>query len=1491
MFKRSPGRKKKEHSQPSFPSPPPPPPPPPLPLSNDDDDDNSSMKRFFSVRPSPNQNKRKVLHQREMARIVSSMDEEGSLFDDNDSLLLSQNYQYNTDNEDDDYQNDNASVDNYYDNASLKRRFRLSPKRDKRKSQPSPSFLALHPTSSSGSFDDIYKGLGDNIRQVFSSSPSLQENESVILYGVRNHNQEKQKGKRSKFKLFRKKKKNRNQMVPKLSEQVGSYELDPVTNIAQFHTSVSQEEDAQFSNGSAWNTPIEHVTYNKSEDDDDDDDDDWTTSFPTDPFDGFEVDSIGKEFNNVVSQKKESMNIADNNGMIPIRQIHVDNHHYSSSENQVISEMSKYDNYSKSLVQALEVEQSHSRTPVNHLKHPDDVQWSHDNASIASSMGDSLNTFQDLPLMHMQDFMKLDESDRVQAYCDLFTMAGAMMRDVEEKREEIFLLARQVDELHKRVRDVEDSKSQMHQKNEAHREEVKMLQTEVESKNVVIENLKRAMDEWKSQEEQRAEKIVQNSSIKPSDNMDFSKVSELKDLKETIKTQKKKIEEKDKEIRMKNLIIDEQTMQLKSSRRDTNENEVTIRELKDSLNLKEFLWNDVKQQLATEKKKRKKLKRAYLRKVEADTSGLIARSRASDPANDGMDLKRDTSSQGLDLQNDSDLGLDIVLSISDEIDAKQDDEIVATNIVTRSEDKHISSDGQSNKPNDSSFTLKISDAIQRFTPNPSVQKTGVSAGSVAVAKMNSLKDSVGVSSYMNSHRKHIEQTGIVKKHIAVFNGNMELSTNTNSISKPELPTDIEKLSKQLQERDHLIESMKDSHSVEVNNLMAQKIQLEDRLTNLERLYDEAHMKLGILEAQKATGDSSSSSNKSQLVTTEDSDPSPDQSSTLLDKHARIESKDSVFVNVDNDVDDTTTIQSHSKDRNITTSSEPQASSEPTEERKEQVQSNEEQKEGRSEQSTSQSQEIAVMHRQQKLLVAKIKSLEDEVDTVSGLLEETILSMREKENDDAPQDPPGKRASDYSDEDVQQLERICKLHQLTIIRQRKQARAILTELENAKVEVKKHQIESKAQEDKISILESQFAELNQAMDQNKFLDTDESTENSPKISKSSIIKIDAGYLSSLEAKSGMSVELTNQIKELKIRNETLQEKLSMQSDINEKLDDLTLKLQAKDMEISVLKEKIDGLNTLGRHDSTRAFPSRGRSPAFGSNIQDARRSPDLRRSPSFGSRVLSRNESNNSLISLDYSTSDDDGEKRESKYSKLKIIIAKRDETIAHLKDKISNLEKTQPSGKGYILDLRKISLLQELLEASVRRLNLVITRQNELNDVDNKANDSSGFILSFGDKLSLLHDNMKISLHLIESRLANELESLNSGKEIVSMDEGVLARFDRCLDSLHESEQEIMIHLEKLNIEFNRHKMHVEVKDEVITTLIRKDNEQKDNIDNLEMELKVFKGLSEYQSVNLGMINRLKECSRLEQELEEKERVIQRLNNVIEEYRSYEDKQ
>ena len=1528
MFKRSPkpingSRKKKEHTQPAFAPPPPPPPPPPLPRYKDDDDDNVSLKRFFT-RSSPKRDKRKILNPQEVARIASSMDEDDSLFDDNDSLLLSQNYQYNTDNEDDGNGDDNDN-----DNSSLnRRRFRFSPKRDKRKSQPSPSFLALNPTSSSGSFDDIYKGLNDNLHQVFSSSSSLHDDESMILYGVRNHShdsqpeheqqqqqqQGKEQGKRSKFNIFRnhsKRNKRRNINVSKLSNQRGgSYELDPVMNVAQFHPSTSQkEEDISFPNDIAWDTQVDH-DHNKDNvsNYDDDDDDDWTTSFPTDPFDGFEVDSIGKEFNNA-SQPNESKGPDKNNGMIPIRQIHVENH--DPSENRILSEMvKKYDIYSKSLVQALEVEQS--RTPVNPLQHPGDIQWNQDNASIASSMGDSLNTFQDLPLMHIQDFMKLDESDRVQAYCDLFTMAGAMMREVEEKREDIFVLARQVDELHKRVRDVEDSKSKMHQNNEAHREEVKMLQAEVESRNVVIENLKRAMDEWKSQEEQRVEAIAHNTNLKPSEDIDTLNDSEVNELKETIKAQKKKIEEKDKEIRMKNLIIDEQTMQLKSARRDTNENEVTIRELKDSLSLKEFLFEDVKKQLATEKKKRKKLKRAYLRKEEADTSDLIARSRTSDPVEQGNNAPEN------DLQNDSDLGLDIVLSNSDEIDAKPNDVIapsnekIDANTDNRSEDKYLSSSKKSDKASITApTTKKISDAIQRFTPNLGIQKTGVTAGSVAAAAAYAVKNSVltpggvpiGVS-YSQLNRKQIEQSGIVKKHIAAFSGNIGQLSGSSSISQKPLPSDVEKLSRQLRERDHLIESLKDSHSVEVGSLMAQKIQLEDRLRKLERLNDDANAKLDAMEAEKATDahteqnvlhESNASSIKSKAVTTEKSISSPERSSILPDKHTRNELEDSILVNSDNDVDDTTKNQSHSEDRNISTSSEPQASSEPTEERKEQVQNSEVQKQGSKDPSTSQTQDIEVMRRQQKMLIAKIKSLEEEVDTVSGLLEETILSMRENANDDAPQDTLGKRASDYSDEDVQQLERICKLHQLTIIRQRKQARSILKELESAQVDANKYQNECKAQEEKISILESQFAELNQAMDKNNIY-TDESPDSSPRNSKSSIVKIDVGYLSSLEAKSGMSAELTNQIKELKIRNETLQEKLSMQSDINEKLDDLTLKLQAKDMEISALKEKIDTSNMLGRTDSARSFPNRGRSPSFRTNVQDPRRSPELRRSPSFGSRVISRNASNNSLISLDYSTSDDDGEKGEIK-SKLKIIIAKRDETIALLKEKISNLEKAQPSAKGHVLDLRKISLLQELLEASVRRFNLIITRaegvdgnQNEFFDSDSKAQDSRMFILSFGDKLSLLHDYMMISLHLIESRLANELESLNSGKEIVSMDEGVIARFDRSLDSLRESEQEIMVQLEKLNIEFNQHKMHLEAKDEVITTLIRKDNEQKDSIDHLEMELKVFKGLSEYQSVNLGMINRLKECSRLEQELEEKERVIQRLNNVIEEYRSYENK-
>eukprot|EP00979_Chaetoceros_neogracilis_P017877 scaffold10443_cov267-Chaetoceros_neogracile.AAC.1 len=58
-------------------------------------------------------------------------------------------------------------------------------------------------------------------------------------------------------------------------------------------------------------------------------------------------------------------------------------------------------------------------------------------ASVSSSIGASIETADDLPVLHMADFMKLSEAERVQAYCDLFEVAADTMKDLEEKRQEI----------------------------------------------------------------------------------------------------------------------------------------------------------------------------------------------------------------------------------------------------------------------------------------------------------------------------------------------------------------------------------------------------------------------------------------------------------------------------------------------------------------------------------------------------------------------------------------------------------------------------------------------------------------------------------------------------------------------------------------------------------------------------------------------------------------------------------------------------------------------------------------------------------------------------------------------------------------------------------------------------------------------------------------------------------------------------------------------
>lgn len=207
-----------------------------------------------------------------------------------------------------------------------------------------------------------------------------------------------------------------------------------------------------------------------------------------------------------------------------------------------------------------------------------------------------------------------------------------------------------------------------------------------------------------------------------------------------------------------------------------------------------------------------------------------------------------------------------------------------------------------------------------------------------------------------------------------------------------------------------------------------------------------------------------------------------------------------------------------------------------------------------------------------------------------------------------------------------------------------------------------------------------------------------------------------------------------------------------------------------------------------------------------------------------------------------------------------------------------------------MINLRKVSLLQEMQDAIVRRLNVLINRMDDNRETEDDLDQefmspSKSFLISMSDKLSLLHDYQKISLHLLESKLTNEIESLRSGGKPVELNSDVEARFERILETLRKTEEDVGKNNQDFSAELERHNIKLSAKNGVIESLLTRDNKRKSTIKTLQNELDIFKGLSEYQNINMGVMSRFKECAKLEQELEEKDMVVRRLNDIIEDYR------
>jgi len=561
-------------------------------------------------------------------------------------------------------------------------------------------------------------------------------------------------------------------------------------------------------------------------------------------------------------------------------------------------------------------------------------------------------------------------------------------------------------------------------------------------------------------------------------------------------------------------------------------------------------------------------------------------------------------------------------------------------------------------------------------------------------------------------------------------------------------------------------------------------------------------------------------------------------------------------------------------------------------------------------------ECAKKDEEGKVLLRRIKSLDKEVEGVSGLLAETLSSMKESSSKIKPFAPPTpdknniggnlmtglgrfsrrhrkilSEVRDASSEtqaereasEKQQLERIVKMHQITVLRQRKEIRIMRIGNEENRTSMDRITEELKAKEDKISALEKQFIALNEAkengVNMNSSLPTNCLTNN-----RKSIIQIDAAYVSTLESNASDNSEtihdLRTKLEKEQAQSEALRGKMTEEKDLRDQITNLSIKVQARDATISAMEKSYK------LHLSNLSAESKLRAKAT------ARRKATAKRPNILSDLICEEDHLDVSQSEIaDVESRDDRGEDN----NELKRQIAISEATISQLKSQISTLEREKMDiavpmnggKKGAILSLRKVTLLQEMLDASCRHLNVVLSRLEDTNCMSS----DKRFLLSVCDKSSLMQHYIKVSLRLLESRLSNELESIRldkvQGEE--ETDHVIQARFDQTLKSLGESEEDVKYYLEQLKEDIDHQNIQIVAKDGIIEDLMKNEKATHIMLKTLQSEMDIVKSMGNYSSVNEEVMSKFRECTQLESEMQEKERIINRLNHVIDEYRAQED--
>jgi len=569
----------------------------------------------------------------------------------------------------------------------------------------------------------------------------------------------------------------------------------------------------------------------------------------------------------------------------------------------------------------------------------------------------------------------------------------------------------------------------------------------------------------------------------------------------------------------------------------------------------------------------------------------------------------------------------------------------------------------------------------------------------------------------------------------------------------------------------------------------------------------------------------------------------------------------------------------------------------------------------------------------KVLLERIKLLDSEIADVSGLLAETMSSMKESGSDIRPFAPPMKESwsdirpfapptpdkgsvganlmtglgrfsrrhrkvlaevcddtsetqaeSDAAEKaaEKQQLERIIKMHQITVLRQRKEIRTLRKGDEDNRSAMDIITEELEAKEEKISALENQFIVLNEAKENGANMISSFPTKCLTD-KRTSIIQIDAAYVSTLESNASDNSktiqELRTKLDIEQAQSISLTHKMREEKNLCDQITNLTIKVQARDATILAMEKSYK------LHISNLSADSKLRAKAT------ARRQATAKRYNILSYLTCEEDHTEPSQSEIDTESCDDGGEGS----NVLRRQLVSKEATISELQSQISTLERKQKDTavplnggkKEAILSLRKVTLLQEMLDASSRHLNVVLTR---LEDTKCATPDMK-FLLSVCDKSSLMQHYITVSLRLLESRLSIELESIRlnkvNGEE--EADHVIQARFDQTLKSLGESEQEVKSYLDQLKLDIDHQNIQIVAKDGIIEGLMKNDKSTHIMLKELQSEFDIVKSMGNYSSVNEEVMSKFRECTQLESEIQEKERIINRLNHIIDEYRAQED--